>query len=271
MFSSLALGGGGVRGGLQVGALVALEKHRGNLTFPEGIYGCSVGSIFATAIAFGMNAKQIETVYNEYFDLKRILPPLRLTSLTELPVSKGMFSMDLIENTILEAFSSQGIDLRGKTIGDAQQKLYIVASNMTSQTTTLFTKNIPVLDAIKCSSCLPLVFPPQVLFNQVYLDGGIYVDNLATLVPPDCLVLHISAPVDPLFPENVNSITLPNYIFNVYRGLRARYTTSNMIWLHDTKIGILQEITPEQKKTLLDEGYSQTCSFLTKRFPKELK
>jgi predicted acylesterase/phospholipase RssA len=220
MFSSLALGGGGVRGGLQVGALIALEQHRGNLTFPEGIYGSSVGSIFATAIAFGMNAKQIETLYNEYFDLKRILPPLRLSSLTELPNSKGMFSMDLIEQTVVEAFSSQGIDLRGKTIGDAQQKLFIVASNMTSQTTTLFTKNIPVLDAIKCSSCLPLVFPPQVLFNQVYLDGGIFIDNLATLVPPDCLVLHISAPVDPLFPDDVKTMSIPNFIFSVYRGDR---------------------------------------------------
>jgi NTE family protein len=271
MFSSLALGGGGARGGLQVGALVALEKHRGNLIFPEGIYGCSVGSILATAIAFGMNAKQIETLYNEYFDLKRMLPPLRLTSLSELPVSKGLFSMDLIEQTIIEAFSSQGIDLRGKTIGDAQQKLFIVASNMTSQTTTLFTKNIPVLDAIKCSSCLPLVFPPQILFNQVYVDGGIFVDNLATIVPPDCLVLHISAPVDPLFPENVKTMTIANYIFNVYRGIRPKHMSSNMIWLHDTKIAVLQDLTIEQKKTLFDEGYSQTCSFLAKRFPKELK
>jgi hypothetical protein len=179
--------------------------------------------------------------------------------------------MDLIEQTVLEAFSSQGIDLRGKTIGDAQQKLYIVASNMTSQTTTLFTKNIPVLDAIKCSSCLPLVFPPQVLFNQVYLDGGIFIDNLATLVPPDCLVLHISAPVDPLFPDDVKTMTIPNFIFSVYRGLRPKNTSSNMIWLHDTKIGVLEDITSDQKKTLLDEGLSQTRAFLAKRFPKELK
>lgn len=271
MFTSLALGGGGVRGGLQVGALVALEQHRGNLTFPEGIYGCSVGSIFATAIAFGMNAKQIQTLYDDYFDLKRILPPLRLTSLVELPDSKGLFSMDLIENTIVEAFLSQGVDLKGKTIGDAPQKLYIVASNMTTQTTTLFTKNIPVLEAIKCSSCLPLVFPPQVLYNQVYLDGGIYIDNLASLVPSECLVLHISAPSEPIFPDDLKTMTIPNYLFKVYRAMRPRHVWGNMIWLHDTKIGILQEITPEQKQMLFDEGYSQTCAFFSKRFPKELK
>jgi predicted acylesterase/phospholipase RssA len=31
--------------------LAAIEKIKGDLQFPEGIYGCSIGSIVATAVA----------------------------------------------------------------------------------------------------------------------------------------------------------------------------------------------------------------------------
>ena len=54
MFSILALGGGGLKGYLEIGAIEELEEHYGKLheTFHEGVYGCSIGSIIATCIAF---------------------------------------------------------------------------------------------------------------------------------------------------------------------------------------------------------------------------
>lgn len=271
MFSSLALGGGGVRGGLQVGALLAIEQARGHLQFPEGIWGCSVGSILATAVAFNLNAGQIRTMFETYFDLPKILPELRLSAITELPVSKGLFSMDLLESTIVEAFQSQNIDLRTKTIADAPQKLYIVASNMTTQNTSVFSGNVPILRAIQCSSCLPLVFAPQILYNQVYLDGGILLDSLGSIVPPDCLVLHISAPSETLFPSELADMSLATYIHRVYRVMRNRPVTRNTVWLYNTSIGLLQELTPEEKRLLVDEGFSQTRAFLSKRGTKKLE
>jgi len=271
MFSSLALGGGGVRGGLHVGALLALEQVRGNLAFPGGIYGCSVGSILATAVAFNLNATQIRTMFETYFDLSKILPDLRLSAVTQLPVSKGLFSMDLMEATVVEAFQSQNIDLRGKTIADAPQPLYIVASNMTTQNTTVFSGSVPILKAIQCSSCLPVVFEPQILYNQVYLDGGVLLDSMTSIVPPDCLVLHISSPSEVLFPSELTDMSLATYIHRVYRGMRNRAPSRNMLWLYNASIGLLQELTPEDKALLVDEGLSQTRTFLSKRGAKKLE
>ena len=270
MYSSLALGGGGVRGGLHVGALLALERVRGNLHFPEGIYGCSVGSILATAIAFNLNATQIRTMFDTYFDLPRFVPQLRLSSLTDLSAKKGLFSMDMLESTLIEAFQSQSIDLRNKVIADASQPLYIVASNMTSHTTTVFSGTVPVLDAIKCSSCLPLVFVPQILYNQVYLDGGVLMDSLSGIAPPDCLTLYISSPSETIFPSELVDMTLATYLHRVYRGMRNKPPTRNTLWLQNTTIGILQDLTPADKTVLVEEGTSQTLAFLSKRFPKEL-
>jgi hypothetical protein len=271
MFSSLALGGGGVRGGLHVGALAALERFRGNLRFPEGIYGCSVGSILATAVAFNLNSAQIRTMFETYFDLHRFVPQLRLSSLTDLSAKKGLFSMDMLESTIVEAFESQSINLRNKLISDAPQPLYIVASNMTSHTTTVFSGTVPILDAIKCSSCLPIVFTPQILYNQVYLDGGILMDSLSSIAPPDCLTLHISSPCETIFPSEVEDMALATYLHRVYRGMRNKTPTRNTLWLYNNTISILQELTPADKTLLMDEGYSQTLLFLSKRFPKELE
>jgi len=209
-------------------------------------------------------------MFDTYFDLPRFVPQLRLSSLTDLSAKKGLFSMDMLESTIVEAFQSQSVDLRNKLISDAPQPLYIVASNMTSHTTTVFSGTVPILDAIKCSSCLPIVFAPQILYNQVYLDGGVLMDSLASIVPENCLTLHISSPSETIFPSELADMTLATYLHRVYRGMRNKSPTRNMLWLNNATISILQELTPDDKTLLVDEGYSQTLAFLSKRFPKEL-
>lgn len=270
-FRSLALGGGGARGGLHVGALQAIEEIRGNLKFPDGIYGCSVGSIMATAVAFGLSSSQIKMMFNTYFDLEKMLPPLRLSSITDFTRTKGLFTMDVLEDTLVKAFESQQIDIREKTIEDSPQKLFIVASNMTTKRPTLLTGKVPLLEAIKCSSCLPLVFAPRVLYNQVYLDGGLYVDSLSSIVPADCLVIHISESSQHIYPHTIESMSTASLIHTIYRTIREQKRTPNTCWLQNSTVGILQQLTEEDKETMVKEGYLQTTAFLTKRLAQELK
>jgi hypothetical protein len=142
---------------------------------------------------------------------------------------------------------------------------------MTTQNVTVFSGNVRILDAIKCSSCLPIVFEPQVLYNQVYLDGGIFVDALSSITPENTLVLHISAPAERIFPGELESMTIPIFLHRVYRNMRTKPSGKNVIWLQNTTIGILQELKPEDKALLYEQGYSQTLAFLTKRTSQELK
>jgi NTE family protein len=270
MFSSIALGGGGVRGGLHIGALAAIEKIKGNLQFPDGIYGCSIGSIVATAVAFGLQSNQIQEMFNNHMDLTKIIPELRLSNITDFTYRKGLFSMDLIEKSLIEAFRSQNIDLANKMLKDAPQKLYILASNVTTQKPTLFQENVRILDAIKCSSCLPFIFEPQVLYNHVYLDGGIMVDSLDNIVPSSCLVIHISETSTPILATQLKYMNVSSFMYQIYRSTRTKPKGENVLWLRDTTISILQQLNDEDKKYLYDQGYLQTTAFLTKRFPKEL-
>lgn len=270
-FRSIAFGGGGVRGGLHVGALSALESIRGNLDFPDGIYGSSIGSIIATAVAFGLKSNQIREMFDKHMNLSAFMPTFRLTSVQNLLDKKGLFSMEKVESTLIQIFKEQGIDLKGKTCADAQQKLYIVASNLTTGKGTILTGGVPILDAIKCSCCLPFIFQPQVLFNQVYVDGGISLHYLHKVVPQDCLVFHISQSHKPVFAKSISEMTLFNFMSHIYDLSRRDTITSNTIWFRNDTIQILQELTPEDKQMLFDQGFSQTLAFFSERVPDKLE
>ena len=266
MFTSVAFGGGGVRGGLHIGALAALEKYRGNLDFPAGVYGCSIGSIIATAVAFGLRSTHLREIFdNQFNDISNVIPNLRLTHVGDLTSQKGLFSMDMLETAVVSAFDAHGVDLRNKVISDAPQKLHIVAANMTTQTTTVFTGQVPILDAIKSSCCLPFVFHPQVIYNHVYLDGGLFVDNLASIVPEDCLVFHISPTSDKIYASELESMPLSKFLYSVYRSMRTSRPAPNMVWLENDTVGLLQKLTPEDRQLLYDQGYEGTSRFLSKR------
>jgi hypothetical protein len=142
----------------------------------------------------------MEQIYREHLDLTRIVPPPRLTSLTSFPTTKGLVSMEAFESEVIAAFKPFGLDLADKRIEEAKVPLRIVASDLTTQRPTAFTGRVRVLDALRCSACIPFVFEPQVLYGHVYVDGGVSVDCLSSIVPSDCLVLHISDTGTPLYP-----------------------------------------------------------------------
>ncbi len=246
-----------------------LEQTRGSLTFPEGVWGCSAGSVLATALAFNLTAEQIRSMYMLHMNMSTVLPPPRLESLADLVTKKGLFAMDCYEATVVAAFKVYGIDLTTKTIADAPQPLYIVASNLTTHNPTVFTKQVRILDAIRCSSCIPLLFQPEVLYNNVYVDGGVFVDCLDTLVGPDTLVLHISDPGEKLYAAELETLSLPTYLHRIYRSMRGRPTSRNVLWLRNSTVSLVQDLTLPEREALLAEGASQTRAFLAKRVPKE--
>jgi len=246
-----------------------LEAHRGSLVFPDGVWGCSAGAVLATAVAFKLSAAQIAGLYHVHMDVSAVIPTPKLSAFADLVTSKGMFPMDVYERAIVTAFKTHGIDLTDKVIADAPQPLYIVAANLTTHNPTVFTKQVRILDALRCSSCIPLLFQPQVLYNHVYLDGGLFVDCLSSLVPADCLVLHISDPGAKLYASELADLPLSSYLHRIYRSMRKAPTASNVLWLQNSTIGILQDMTDAEKVALVGSGESQTLAFMAKRLAKE--
>jgi hypothetical protein len=265
LYRSLGLGGGGTRGGLHIGALQAIYEIQGDLEFPDGIYGASVGGILATAVAFHVDLNKLRTVYDKYFTLSSFIPTATVDQVLTTFDRRGFSTIDPLINLVLKVFDECGIDLRGKRICDAPQKLFIIASNMTTGVTTLLTGRVPVLDAIRCTTAIPLVFEPQVLYGQVYLDPGVHLRCIRSVVPEEALVVHISGKCAVITPQS----TLPEILFASYSGRSLHYYGPNMVRIRNVNTGLLDELTQADRNYLFREGYSQTLGFLTKRLAKE--
>jgi Patatin-like phospholipase len=269
MYRSVALGGGGSRGGLLVGALAALEEEMGHLKFPDGIYGCSVGSICAVGLGCGMNSTQLNAFFRDpNLTISGFLPPLRLKHLNELTSKKGVFPMDKWCSNLEDCFERHGFPIREKTLGDLPQLVKIVASNMTTLKPVLFSGDVPIIDALRSSCCLPFLFQPQVVYNNLYTDGGVFTPCIAEVVPPTCLTLHITARPIPIYPSTVETMTPGETLYTLWYSFFMQHDLSrfkNLVWLDDESVNILTETTPADKESMFQNGYSQMGRFISKR------
>lgn len=218
VFRRLALGGGGVKGLLHVGALQELAKHQ-PLHFPDGVYGSSIGSIFAAYVAFGLPIDKMIPLVRKYLKVENIAPTPNFNHLINSFSTKGMFPMDMFESTLRNMFLDAGIDITGKTLQDANMPLYIVSSNISRRTPTLFSGNVPVIDALKCSCCVPAFFKPQSLYGQFYVDGDIFSPCISNVVDIDKSTLVLSLlkqPGVPVTPKNVEKTSPLDYAGSLY-------------------------------------------------------
>jgi hypothetical protein len=215
-FRKLGLGGGGVKGILHVGALRELAKYQ-PLNFPDGIYGCSIGSIMAAYISFGLpvDDKLIELT-KKHLSSDKIIPNLSFKNITAGISEKGMFTMDLFRENVYELFNECGIDIKTKKISDAKMPLYIIASNITKGIPTIFTGDVLIIDALCCSCCMPGIFRPQEMYDQLYIDGDLFVPNIGSL-HKDALVLSLKThlPIK-ITPKTIGDISVHDFIRQVY-------------------------------------------------------
>ena len=217
-FRKLAIGGGGSKGILHVGALQELSALQ-SLHFPDGVYGSSIGSILAAYVAFGLPTDKMIPLVKKYLKLENIAPAPNFSNLVTSLTTKGIFTMDMFESTLKSMFLEGGVDISNKTLRDAQMPLYIVTSNISKQIPTVLSGNVSVVDALKCSCCVPALFKPQELYGQFYLDGDIFTPCISNVVQMTESTLVISLRKDagtPMNPTNVEKISPLEYVGNLY-------------------------------------------------------
>jgi hypothetical protein len=217
-FKKLALSGGGMKGILHVGALLELQKHQ-KLEFPEGIFGSSIGAVVATYVAFNLplNDKLLKLI-SDKFHVENVIPSLGFKDLSSAFSQKGIFNMDLLEKSLCEIFQEFDIDIKTKRIKDANMPLKILASNISKGIPTIFTGDVFVLDALKCSCCLPGIFRPQELYGQIYVDGDIFTPCIGAIqkdILEFSLKTHLPDKITPTSLETMNVLAYFRQIFNM--------------------------------------------------------
>jgi hypothetical protein len=219
-FTTLTLGGGGSKGILHVGVLLELQNYQ-KLVFPDGVYGVSVGSIIAVFVAFGIPISR-ETVekFKYLFCPSFFVEEIDFPALSQSYQSKGLFSTEKLQKSLHKLFLENGLDLKTALISDAKMPLYILASNLTKGKPTIFSDNVPVIDALRCSCAIPGVFMPQILYGQVYVDGDIFCPSLDHFIPEKhnalCISLKTKMFVNEFIPSKLEEMSPLKYIHDLY-------------------------------------------------------
>jgi hypothetical protein len=255
-----------MRGAAHVGCLRAIQEVQGSLEFPDGIYSSSVGSILATAVAFNVPLDTIQAIFPKYHTRSSWIPSLSVSHAFGIAGRKGVFSMDRLRATLVSVFTDCGIqDIESKRICDAPQPLFILASNLSTKRPAILTGEVPLLQAILCSCCIPVLFEPQVLYGDIYLDAAVYLRHIEHIAPPGSLVIQLFGHQARITPQS----SMSEILAACYFGKNTANSTNHVCVLQNLAVGVVDEVTDAQRGALIDQGYSQTLTFLTKMAAKK--
>ena len=170
----LALSGGGIRGISHAGALMAMEELN---IIPEIISGVSAGAIVGALYADGYKPLEIAQIFED----------VSFRSMTRIDVPDGgFFNIDAFEKFL-------GKKLRAKTFEDLKIPLRIVATNFDLGVPTTFSEG-NLLKPIMASCSIPVLFVPQKIKNNYYVDGGLLKNFPVSTIREDCdLVIGVNA------------------------------------------------------------------------------
>jgi len=166
----LALGSGGARG---LAHIIILEAFDELGIKPSVISGSSIGALIGAAYCAGLTAKEIYEALLDLMksDLARILSfyknaeYLSLLEFLDIGVKKG----GLIKGDKFISFYAETLKI--KTFEELKIPLKVVTTNYFSREQSIFDEG-ELYAPIKASYSVPGLFPPVLINNNFYADGG---------------------------------------------------------------------------------------------------
>ncbi len=221
----LMLGGGGAKGGYQLGVIRALQEA--NLIDKiDCIAGTSIGAMNALLVMSLNDANKI----SEIWQLAQSNNPIRQKSFRIKQDKEGLYSLEVLKD-IFEKY----IDV--KKVKNSKIDTFVVASKIIdtkkiasqirtgNHEKTVFHLNEMdhCFDAVIASASIPLFFGTTYINGEAYVDGGLVDNNpIDILIEQGCNVI-LSAPLDHGFNYNVyanHKILFINLTdFNVFSAL----------------------------------------------------
>ena len=191
---ALVLSGGGVRGIASFGVLQALKEH--NIPI-DIIAGTSAGAIVSSAFAWKQNVQETQ----------ELLQPLFKIGFNNFPLSSLAYPLVSITNGRLLTETLQDIfaDLNAE---DLWLPNFSIACNL-SMGIELEQRTGNLATNIRCSTSLPLIYPPVVVEDEFYVDGGL-LNNL-----PVDKMREITGKNSFIFAVNVSSTTSNQTVYNL--------------------------------------------------------
>jgi patatin-like phospholipase/acyl hydrolase len=184
----LVLDGGGARGTALIEQLVQFEDRLlgGNLIDHFDMFsGTSTGGIIAAMLSVGFKPKRIRELYVQFG--ADIFDP----SFWRRGIFRSKYS-DKNFNRVLAQF------LGDKTLSDCTKALIVPAYNVSTMDKVIFksanhqTQNFKLFDIVRATASAPTFFDPWIINSQVYIDGGVVINNPSLVCYTEALKLGYS-------------------------------------------------------------------------------
>ncbi len=241
---ALALGGGGVIGGMyEVGAMAALEHRLGGPSVFDVYVGCSAGSVVASLLANNVRASEIYRILDQDLDdplnfrrnavfapdsfrraagrfgrmvwafgknamtaVRGSIPDMLARAERDLPA--GFFALTALERFMRQAFAARGLS---NSFTALPRTLLIPAIDLDRAERVVFGReplhDVPISEAIAASSAIPGFFEPYTIRGRDYVDGGVGFSGHADLAAEAGADLVLV--VHPLVPNLVDADGVP--------------------------------------------------------------
>jgi len=243
MSFGIALAGGGAKGAVHVGVLLALAE---NNLFPSSIAGTSAGSIVAGLYAIGYTPEQLKKlVHSLSQNSTRLLDPCYpeiiktfVQFMTRSTISmSGFLRGNRLEQYICKLTKNihiQNVEfplvipcvdlISGKTIVYSNQ-----TKHKTNSPNVEWRSEGNLCQIIRASCAVPAIFRPKVLNKMCLVDGSVTdvlpVDLLRDIGEENILAVDISEEYDR--PKNINIIEVTTHSFEIMQNCLKTHTSGN--------------------------------------------
>lgn len=246
-FLGYALSGGGAKGFAHLGALKVLEKCG---LKPDAIAGTSAGALAGVFYADGFQPDEIV----ELFHKKEFREFVELT----MPTS-GFFKSTGLHNFLKK-------NLRATRFEELQIPLYVVATDWNKAAPVVFSNGDDLVDAVVASCSVPIVFHPQIIHDEPYVDGGLFKNFPVSVIRKKCkyvIGINVSYLLPP--PEKTNIKKMLERTFNLMSNSNTILDKAYCDVLIETKgMEKYSMFDLQSQKEIMESGYHYAALTMSK-------
>ena len=166
---AFVLSGGGNRGPIQIGVLKVLLQHG---IQPDLVVGTSAGALNGAFLAVEPTLSQMERNAQLWRDagVRKLIESSTTQMLARLVRGKDFFT----DSKKLRAYIREVLPAGIRTFGDLKLPLFVTISHLITNALYVYGDDptASVIDAVMLSSAVPGVFPPLIINNELFTDGG---------------------------------------------------------------------------------------------------
>lgn len=242
----LALGGGAVLGAAHIGVLKAIEEKGIEIKF---ITGTSIGAFVAALYAFGKNWNEINDITSE----------LKWMDITSISLSR----YSLLSNEKFGALLKKHIG--DKNIEESNIPLAMIATNAATGEKVILTKG-SVAKAVMASTCIPGIFNPVVIDDNMLIDGGIVenvpINTLRKIGANYIIGVDLNANHNYQKPGNILDVLMNSFHFIMQQA--AKLQTEDADFLIKPDLSAFDRTDTTQIVGLIEKGYEDALIALEK-------